>query len=497
MIKYFFSTSFVILIFMSLVSCDSPTESDGPYFGNGIRNGWADQNSIVLWTRLTKNADLNLNGQKFTEIDHGEYRKYPVTTPDEFYLKAQVPDSLSLEQMEGACPGINGEVKLSYFPNENPMDKIELDWMPVDETKNFTKQWKLKNLQSGTKYQVELLARMDANSVVSDTLIGYFKLPAAPESIVNTSFTVVTGHDFNRRDDLKNGHKIYKEMLKLQPDFYVHTGDIEYYDKYNPYAFTEELMFFKWNRLFALPFQRNFYNQTTSYFIKDDHDVLSDDSSPGMTYGNVNFERGLEIFDKEQFPSNDKAYKTISYGKDLQVWIVDGRTYRSKNSIPDGTNKTIWGKKQKEWLFRTVKESNATFKVIISATPILGPDRQKKNDNHSNAGFKTEGDEIRNFINQFDNLFICVGDRHWQYVSHIEDTNLWEFSCGPGSNMHAGGWKQEDKFPEHKFLRVKGGFLRGEVSRKNNVPTLKFQHYDVDGNIVNEKVFNREIKNSK
>ena len=36
-----------------------------------------------------------------------------------------------------------------------------------------------------------------------------------------------------------------------------------------------------------------------------------------------------------------------------------------------------------------------------------------------------------------------------------------------------------DKFPEHKFLRVKGGFLRGEVSRENNLPTLKFQHFDL------------------
>ena len=58
--------------------------------------------------------------------------------------------------------------------------------------------------------------------------------------------------------------------------------------------------------------------------------------------------------------------------------------------------------------------------------------------------------------------------------------------------MHAGGWKQEDKFSEHQFLRVKGGFLRGEVYRENNMPALKFQHYDVDGNVVNEKIFKRQ-----
>ena len=241
------------LLTLTIISCDSQVEREGPYFGNGVRNGWADQHSIVIWTRLTKTPNLNLTGQKFTEIDHSEYRKYPVTTPDEFYRNAQVPENLSLEDMEGACPGIKGEVKLSYYPIDRPDKKIEIDWIAVDNDKNFTKQWKLKNLQAGTKYQVELLARSNTNAVISDTLIGSFKLPALKESIVNTSFTVVTGHDFNRRDDLKNGHKIYKEMLALQPDFYVHTGDIEYYDKYNPYAFTEELMRFKWDRLFTLP----------------------------------------------------------------------------------------------------------------------------------------------------------------------------------------------------------------------------------------------------
>ena len=286
------------------------------------------------------------------------------------------------------------------------------------------------------------------------------------------------------------GHKIYPAMLKNNPDFYVHTGDIEYYDKPDPYALTEELMYFKWDRLFALPFQRDFYTKTTTYFMKDDHDVLSDDSFHGKRYGTVSFERGLEIFDKEQFPSGNKPYKTIRWGKDLQIWLVEGRNFRSKNSDPDGPEKTIWGKEQKNWLFRTIEESDATFKIIISPTPILGPDRKNKNDNHSNSGFKHEGDEIREFINKFNNIFICNGDRHWQYVSHWKDTNLWEFGCGAGSDKHAGGWSQNNKLPEHRFLRVKGGYLSGKVYMENGKTKIKFQHCDVDGKIVHEEVFN-------
>jgi alkaline phosphatase D len=283
-------------------------------------------------------------------------------------------------------------------------------------------------------------------------------------------------------------------MLAKFPDFLVHTGDVEYYDKPGPFALTEELMRFKWDRIFALPYQRDFYRQVTTYFMKDDHDALTNDAFPGMTYGTVTWERGLEIFDKEQFPSNSKPYKTIRWGKDLQIWLMEGRNYRSKNTDPDGPGKTIWGAEQKEWLFRTLKESDATFKLLITPDPILGPDRENKRDNYANKIFKYEGDEIREYLKQFDNLFICNGDRHWQYVTNIPGTTLWEFSCGAGSDSHAEGWPPGDVRPEHRFLRVKGGFLKGSVYRTDNKVILNFQHCDVDGNVLHEEVFLQMIR---
>ena len=106
---------------------------------------------------------------------------------------------------------------------------------------------------------------------------------------------------------------------------------------------TEELMPFKWDRIFALPYQREFYNEVTSYFMKDDLDILRDDAYPGLHYGTVSFERGLEIFDREQFPSSERPYKTIRWGNGLQIWLMEGRNYRSPNPVPDGPGKTIWG----------------------------------------------------------------------------------------------------------------------------------------------------------
>ena len=481
----------LFLLLMICLACNKKPE--GPYFGNGFHNGWADQNSIVIWTRLTKTPEMNRTGPAFLVPAAKEIRRLDKQANPDSIFAAQIPAGYTLSQMEGACPGMDGEVKLVCYPLREPDRRMENEWQPVDADKNFTTQWKLDGLFPDTKYIVELEARKNERSAVTASISGSFRTPPDPDSVRAINFCIVTCHDYPRRDDSINGHMIYKSMLQPFPDFFVHTGDVEYYDKPGPYALTEELMRFKWDRIFALTNQRGFYRLVTTYFMKDDHDVLRDDAFPGMTYGTVSWERGLEIFDKEQFPANDMPYKTIRWGKDLQIWIMEGRNFRSRNSDPDGPGKTIWGQEQKEWLFRTLKESDAAFKLVISPGPILGPDRDNKKDNYSNKVFKYEGDEIRDFLKQFDNVFICNGDRHWQYVTNFPGTTLWEFGTGAGSDSHAEGWNQSDVRPEHRFLRVKGGYLRGSLSRDEAKVILKFQHCNVDGIVVHEEVFYKNI----
>ena len=479
---------FLILILGGAVSCSISSREDGPYFGNGFHNGWVDQHSAVIWTRLTQMPDLNGEGSKFLVPSAEEHRELAGETNPERIFRAQIPEGMELKDMEGACPGMAGEVRLSFHPFKHPGKMKVTDWAAVDPARNFTRQWKLDELEAGTRYVVKLEARYGPEAAVSDIESGYFTTPPEAGQEEDIDFCIVTCHEYPLRDD-PEGHRIYRIMQRMEPDFFVHTGDIEYYDRAEPFCLTEELMRFKWDRLFALPLQREFFKQATTYFMKDDHDTLRDDAYPGMTYGTVSWERGLEIFDREQFPSNDRPYKTVRWGKDLQIWLTEGRNFRSRNTDPDGPGKTIWGAEQKEWVFRTMKESDASFKLLISPDPILGPDRDNKKDNYSNSNFKHEGDEIREFLSGIDNVILCNGDRHWQYVTHWENLDLWEFSCGAGSDAHAGGWNQADKRPEHKFLRVKGGFLRGAVSRETGIPILRLTHHDVNGNVVHEEEF--------
>lgn len=459
------------------------TKTEAVHMANGIKIGEVDSTSAIVWARLTKHPERNSNGTPFPD------RKNPRDA------KNRGEYVYDLEKMEAAVPGVKGQVRLTYRPAGSKKQKKLTAWQWVLQDKDFTRQTKLEGLLPGTKYSIMVEGRGSQNGKVTCRVEGRFKTAALTDTPAKIRFTVVTGQDYPRRDDPMNGHKIYPHMLGLGLDFFVHTGDIEYYDKPGPYADNVELARFKWNRIYAMPFQRAFHNKTASYFIKDDHDTLRNDCWPGQSYGrDLTWEDGLAIF-REQVPMGDKTYRTVRWGKDLQIWLVEGRDFRSSNNMADGPDKTIWGERQKKWFFDTVQKSDATFRILISPTPIVGPDRKSKNDNHANKGFTHEGDQLRKFIGKQKNMFVVCGDRHWQYVSVDPATGTKEYSCGPTSDKHAEGFKEEDRLPKHRYLKIKGGFLSVTVERVNDKPTIIFRHHGVDGSVYNEDIITQKELN--
>ena len=277
-------------------------------------------------------------------------------------------------------------------------------------------------------------------------------------------------------------------MMDLGTDFFVHTGDIIYY-----YGFAKNIDLARWGwaRMFSIDSVFDFHRRVPTYFMKDDHDTWQDDTWPtqeSLFMGDLTFQDGVEIF-KEQMPIDGVTYRTFRWGQDLQIWVVEGRDYRDANMDPDGPDKSIWGEEQKTWFKETVAESDATFRILISPTPLVGPDNPDKWDSHANEIWTDEGDELRQFLADNDMIVIC-GDRHWQYVSVDDETGLREYATGPASDVHAGGWNQGYR-PEHLYLNVVGGFLSVTAERQDDRPTLTLRNHDVDGGMLFEDVLVR------
>lgn len=438
------------------------------YQATGIRIGEVTPTTAIVWTRLTKNTERNNDGIVFKKRGKSEEA-----------LKTPV------EQIEGACPGQPGKIRLVY---EDQGTTLKTDWVSVDEESDFIHQFQLKDLKPGTEYHV--LCETSVEGQEHGARVGTFRTAPKPDEIKPVHFCVMTCQGYPDRDH-PDGHPIYPSMTAKDPDFISMTGDLIYYDNDAPSAMSVDLAHLHWERMFSLPRLVDTLSKTSTYWLKDDHDTLDDDSWPGQKYGELTFEEGQKIF-RQQAPLGSDSYRTFRWGKDLQIWLTDGRDFRSPNRMPDGPDKTIWGAEQKAWFKRTVKESDATWKILISPTPIVGPDRKGKNDNHANAGFSHEGNEIRQWIhdNVPENFFVICGDRHWQYHSVDPETGVKEFSVGAASNSHAGGTPGRN--PKiHRFHKVQGGFLNVIVDGDQDESEITFQLCDVDGNVAFEQKFER------
>ncbi|HTM56578.1 MAG TPA: alkaline phosphatase D family protein [Pirellulales bacterium] len=456
-------------------AADRPPPAAGPQQATGTRVGEVDQTSAIVWTRLTKYPQRNNDGVVFSQ---------------DFDRKDLRPTNVPVDGIEGACPGMPGRVRVRYGLREDLSDALLTPWAAVTAASDFIHQFKLAGLQRGSTYHYVAQAAAAGDSKVSSEFRGRFSTAPNATAPSDFRFCVMTCQGYQDRDHA-DGHPIYPAMKALEPKFVVMTGDLVYYDNDAPRAVTPVLARLHWQRMFSLPRLITMMRSTSSYWLKDDHDTLSNDSWPGMRAGELSFAQGQQIF-HEQAPMGPDSYRTFRWGRDLQIWFSEGRDFRSPNKMPDGPAKTIWGAEQKAWFKRTVAESNATWKVLVSPTPLVGPDRPKKNDNHSNEGFAYEGREIRNWLKAHaaDNFFVICGDRHWQYHSVHPETGTQEYSVGPASDSHAGGAPGENK-AIHRFHRVQGGFLSVELRPMENESQIAFQLRDVAGAVVYEAKYRR------
>mgnify|MGYP003633452693 CR=1 FL=1 len=305
--------------------------------------------------------------------------------------------------------------------------------------------------------------------------------------------------------DAALGFPALQTILNEQPDFFIGTGDNVYYDTPdNPRAETVPELRHKWHEQFSRPRFRQLFAQVPTYWEVDDHDYRIDDGdNSGDHLPSVETARRMMF---EQLPYGDQGeaepltYRTHRASKSLQLWFVENRIYRSNNDSPDGPEKSIWGEKQKGWLKQTLAASDATFKLLISPTPMIGPDGDTKIDSHCNInGFRHERDSFFRWLKEShldtENFYIICGDRHWQYHS-ISPSGIEEFSCGAliDANSRLGVMPGDPKSTDPSGLiqqpytqsERSGGFLlvNSVPPQKDQKAQLNFKFYDESGALL-------------
>jgi alkaline phosphatase/alkaline phosphatase D len=391
-------------------------------------------------------------------------------------------------------PGAAGWGKFQIAETANFAAVRETAWIEAVSANDFILKTKVDGLRPGRVHYYRLIFGSDKEHTRKGPVRRFRTLPT-PDQPVPVRFVVGNcmnyssfydghgGESGKARQNPKDrllGYPSMESIRRLRPDFFVGAGDNVYYDQPTQTAAkTLPELRRKWHEQFVLPRVVDLVGDVSSYWIKDDHDHRYNDSDATGSKA-PSHELGIRTF-REQMPVVDPAdpaavtYRTLRCGKWLQLWLVEGRDYRSPNATPDGPEKSIWGAAQKAWLKRTLLASDALYKILISPTPLVGPDDAYKKDNHVNQkGFRHEGDEFFEWLksNQVRNFYIVTGDRHWHYHS-AHPSGYEEFACGAlnteNSRMGRAPGDPESTDPEARVrqfytdARPTGGYILLEL----------------------------------
>jgi len=456
--------------------------------------------SLVLCSRLVA-----------AEIHHAQGEMAGEVTATSVLLQSRLTALPGPElDASGDVPGKAGTAYFEWSESPDFSNAVRSKWNEATAADDFIVRSSVTGLKPGTRYHYRLVFG-ETREATQTGPARQFKTLAEKGSLSFCMGSCMNYHAFMHgkangggpvtatEEDKHLGYPAFAAMSALKPDFFIGTGDIVYYDHpAKPAAQTLPELRRKWHEQFRFPRLIEFLGSTPAYWSKDDHDFRFNDADlggqklPSPT-------TGIELFREQMplFPRGDRdtpTYRTHRVHAHLQLWFIEGRDYRSPNTMPDGPEKSLWGREQRDWLQSTLKASNAAWKILITPTPMVGPDRNSKTDNHTNlAGFKHEADRFFEWLQDagLKNVLTFCGDRHWQYHS-IHPLGVEEFSVGALNDENAirgekpGGPKTTD--PEgtiqQPFLYPEptGGFLRVTV---DDSATLVLEHRDDHGVILN------------
>lgn len=334
---------------------------------------------------------------------------------------------------------------------------------------DFTTQAALERLRPNSRYQLRLAA-LDPGGKEVALREGELRTAPAPGETAEISFIMsgdLGGQGYCRHP--QKGYAIFEAMSALAPHFFIANGDMIYADSTCPAknpdggdnipsdyldvsdknldwrdaARTYEAFAGHWRYNRADRHYQRFLARTAIYAQWDDHEVINDFGGPWKEWpqdpGRPGYpqlvEQGLRsllLYNPiSRHPEEPKRiYRSFSWGKDLDLFLLDARSYRSDNDSVDrpGNDKTALGKAQLEWLKQALRGSRATFKVISNDVPLSVPTGSHSHlfgrdafangntgDFSQRTGFERELADFLTFLDRenIDNVVFVVTDVHF------------------------------------------------------------------------------------
>ncbi len=382
------------------------------------------------------------------------------------------------------------------------------------ETSDFTARVDLSGLPAGQRvfYRVQFQSLEDSK-VLSEPVTGSFS--TIPDARRDVSFVWggdVCGQGWGINPDF-GGMKIFESMRRLQPDFFIHSGDTIYAD--NPIAAEAALDDGQiWKNLtseakskvaetldeFRGAYRYNLLDENLRRFNAevpmlaqwDDHEVrnnwfpgqqLFDDARYTVKSVDLLAARAKRAF-LDYLPLRfddadpERIFRSFQRGPLLDVIMLDERSYRGVNTPNRQTSEsdeTIFlGATQMKWVKQRLLSSKATWKVIASDMPVGIVVKDGANyEAFANGDGPALGRELElagllSSIkkNRIKNVVWVTADVHYCAAHHYDPARaqftdfdpFWEFVAGPLNAGTFGPGEMDNTFgPEVKFTGIPKG----------------------------------------
>ncbi|MDP3903424.1 MAG: alkaline phosphatase D family protein [Methylococcaceae bacterium] len=383
---------------------------------------------------------------------------------------------------------------VEYAFDENFTDAKTIRGPHALEDTDFTARQDLVGLPQGKDVYVKVWFEDLTNARgKSEPVTGHFHTIGKRDDIRFVWGGDTAGQGFGINESF-GGMKIYEAMRKVEPQFFIQSGDSVYSDGPIPASkpaengqiwinlvtpevskVAETLNEFRGRYKYNLLDEnlRRFNAEVPQIWQWDDHEVVnnwsdSKDLSQDSRYtvkdvplltaraGKAFHEYApLRPHDAEE---SERIYRKISYGKLLDVFVIDMRSYRGPNTgnlqTKESAETAFLGETQLAWLQDELKHSNATWKVISADMPIglnisddfdhNPPQRWEAIANGNNgpaAGRELEIARLLKFIKHehVNNIVWLTADVHYAAAHYYDPAKaqskdfkpFWEFVAGP------------------------------------------------------------------
>lgn len=384
------------------------------------------------------------------------------------------------------CAATTGPVRLDVRSATNAMPVVRVTLRPT-RARDLTIQRRVFGLRPGTRYFYVFSVPFGKSRIVS---AGEFRTAPAPGAPATIRFAI--SGDADGALDPKTGKaaynlfQVYGQMAAERNDFNINLGDTIYSDSEIsgvPPALSVPAKWAKYRQNLGFGHLRNLRRAAGLYSHWDDHEFINDFTL--AENGAATYAAGVQAF-RDYAPvgysSRDGLYRSFRWGKHLELFFLDERSFRSAKAsagglclnggandlaptaptpvrsafsvlaptlaspVPAGCRETIedpsrtmLGTRQYARFTAAIAASKATWKVIVNEVPIqqfyaLPYDRWE--------GYAAERERLLRFLQaSVRNVVFLTTDTHANFVNEVRlrtlepggpvGTGIYEVVTGP------------------------------------------------------------------